>query len=42
MKMKNKEFVLETLRKWKFPVMAEEDNWLVFRYQLNVIRIWFQ
>ncbi|MCX4264617.1 MAG: hypothetical protein OSJ37_07905 [Muribaculaceae bacterium] len=40
--MKNKEFVLETLRKWKFPVMAEEDNWLVFRYQLNVIRIWFQ
>ena len=29
--MMNKEYLLRTLRKWKFPVLAEEDNWIAFR-----------
>lgn len=40
--MMNKEYLLRTLRKWKFPVLAEEDNWIAFRYQMNLIRVWIQ
>lgn len=37
--MRCKETVRETLEEWKFPILHEEDNAVVIRYQMNYIQI---
>lgn len=37
--MTSKELVKRTLESWRFPVLSEEDNLLIFRYQMNIIQV---
>lgn len=37
--MTSKEIVKQTLAKWRFPVLQEEENSIVFRYQMNYVQI---
>lgn len=37
--MTTKEKIKQVLEKWKFPVLQETDNTLVFRYQMSYIQI---
>lgn len=37
--MTSKELVKQTLEKWRFPVLKEEENALLFRYQMKYIQI---
>lgn len=36
--MTTKELIKQVLEKWKFPVLQENDNCLVFRYQMSYIQ----
>ena len=36
--MTTKELIKQVLEKWEFPVLQENDNCLVFRYQMNYIQ----
>lgn len=36
--MTTKEIIRNVLEKWKFPILRESDNSLVFRYQMNYIQ----
>lgn len=36
--MTTKELIKQVLEKWKFPVLQENDNSLVFRYQMSYIQ----
>ncbi|MCM1140246.1 MAG: hypothetical protein NC453_16895 [Muribaculum sp.] len=37
--MTSKEVVIQTLEKWRFPILQEAENAIVIRYQLNYVQI---